>query len=107
MEMPDKKNNDDKKEVSAFNTHEPGWHEIDLEPRNLHLEPYHAEATVIDQCPGWTNYHLEAQTPPKKRWWRYDVSKIFVGIAIVAMVVTGIAVPMAVTIYKRESKGIQ
>ena len=101
------KNNDDKKEVSAFNTHEPGWHEIDLETRDLHPEPYHAKATVIDQCPGWTNHHLEAQTAPKKRWWRYDVSRIFVGIAIVAMVVTGIAVPMVVMIHRRESKGIQ
>lgn len=95
-------------ELPALNTHEPDWVNIDLEPRNVDPETHRANATVIDQGPGWTSYDLEAQFRPKNRWWHYGKkTKIVVGIAIVAMVVVGIAVPMVVMINERHSEGIQ
>lgn len=94
--------------VSTFNTHEPGWVNIDLESRNVEPELHRAEATVVDSRPGWTKLDLETQPPPKKRWYSYGLkTKIVVGTALIAMVVIGIAVPMVVTIKSDGRKGIQ
>ena len=99
MEMSD--NSIDQRKVSAFNTHEPGWVNIDLEPRRT-------EATVIDQVPTWTGSDLEANAPPKKRFWSSGKkSKMFVGTAVAAMVLAGIFVPMVIAIRNEQSKRIQ
>ena len=106
MDMSD--NNNKNTEVSKFNTNEPGWVNIDLEPRNVDPEPHRAEATVIDPCPGWIKYDVEAQTPPKKRGFRYGLkSKIVVGIALVTMAVVGVTVPMVVSINNARRNEIQ
>lgn len=99
-EMSD--NSINEKKVSAFNTHESGWVNIDLEPRR-------AEATVIDhQVPAWTGFDLEANALPKKRFWSSGKkSKMVVGTAVAAMVLTGIVVPMVIAIRNEQSKGIQ
>lgn len=91
----------DEKRSPAFNTDEPGW--IDIE-----LEPHRAKATVNDQVHGWTDIDIEARAPPKKRLLRYGTkTKTVVGLALVAMLLTGIFVPMVIAIRNRGSKGIQ
>ena len=95
------------KQVSAFDTHEPDWVNIDLEPRNVDPKPRHTKATVIDQVPVWTSIDLEANAPPKKHFWRNSKkTKIVVGIAVAAMVLAGIFVPMGIAIKNHEDEGI-
>lgn len=104
--MPD--NNIHEDQVSAFDTHEPGWVNIDLEPRNVDPKPRHAKASVVDQVPVWTSFDLEANAPPKKRFWRNGKkTKIVVGIAIAAMALAGIFVPIGIAIKNHEGEGIQ
>lgn len=92
----------DEKKVSPFNTHEPGW-------VNIELEPHHPEVTVVDQVHGLRDLDLEARAPPKKRLRRCGAkTKVVVGLALVAMLLTGIFVPYVLAINKnRKSKGIQ
>lgn len=99
---------DDAKKVSAFDTHEPEWVNIALEQRKVDPEPHCAKATVVDQIPRRTDLDLEARAPPKKRFWRYGrKAKIFVGVAVVAMLSIAIFVLIAVAVGNEESKGRQ
>ena len=96
------------KEASAFNTHEEGWTDVDLELRKIDTETQRPEATIIGQGLNWTNFDLEDQTPPKKHWWRHGrKSKIVIAVALVAMVVIAITVPTIVAVRNDGSKGIQ
>lgn len=99
--------NNDEKRVSAIDTHEPEWIDIDLGARNIDPAPHRAKATVIDQVPGWTNFDLEAGAPPKKRLRWGSKTKILLGVAVPAMLLVGIFLPMAVAIRNHKSKGIE
>ena len=95
------------KEEKDSSAQEHTWDDVALTPCKATFEPHRAEAVLIGQGPGWTNFDLEADAPPKKRSWLYGKkSKVAVGIAIVAMVVVGITVPMVVEIRKAGGKGI-
>ena len=100
-------NNNDEKQGSAINTHEPGWTDVDLGASKIDPAPHLARAIVIDQGPGWTNFDLEAGTPLKKRLRCGRKTKILLGIAIPAMILVGIFVPMAVAIENEKTKGIE
>ena len=106
--MSSNHNNDNEKENDS-SAHEQGWDDIALTPCKATFEPHHSGDIVIGQGPGWTNFDLEAKAPPppKKRSWLHGgKSKVVIGIAIVAMVVVGVTVPMVVGIKKAGSKGI-
>ena len=99
--------NNNKEKVSAFETTEKDdWVNIDLEPRNLDRDPTRAKATVLGQLPAFTDLlDLEARAPPKQRFWRHGtMSKVLVGIAILAMLSAAIFVPIAVMIVTKESR---
>lgn len=97
--MSDDNKNTIGKEDTGLKTDEPNWVNIDLGPRNIDPDPQRAQVAVIDQVPRWTELDLEAGTPPRKPLPRFGTkSKIIVGIALLAMVVTGICVPMVVAI---------
>lgn len=100
-------NNNNEKQGPAFNTHEPGWTDVDLGASKVDPAPHGAKATVIDSGPDWTNFDIEAGTPPKKRLRCGRKTKILLGIAIPAMVLVGIFVPMAVAIKNEKTKGIE
>lgn len=100
-------NNSDDKQNSAFNTHEPGWTDVDLGASKIDPAAYGAKATIIAQGPNWTNFDLEAGTPPKKRLHCGRKTKILLGIAIPAIILVGIFVPMVVSIRNEKSKGIE
>ena len=96
--------------MKDFNTHGQDWVDIDLGPRKPDHEPHRTkEAVVVAQGPGWTNFDLEANLPPKRRSWHYGRKfKVIVGIAIaiVSMVLVGIIVPMVVSMREEGSKGV-
>ena len=97
-------NNKEEKDSSA---HEQRWDDVALTPRKANFEPHRAEGILIGQGPGWTNFDLEAEAPPKKRSWLYNrKSKIVIGIAIAAMIVVAITVPMVVGVRNAGGKGI-
>lgn len=99
-------NNNNEKQESAFNTPEPGWTDVDLGASKVDPAPHGVKATVIDQGPCWTNFDLEAGSPPKKRLRCGRKTKILLGIAIPAMILVGIFVPMVVAIENEKTKGI-
>lgn len=106
--MSDHNNNTTEREAPELKTNEPVWVNIDLEPRNVDPNPHSAKATVVDQVPRWSDSDLEARSPSKSRSRRFGkMSKIFVGIALAAMVLTGILAPMVVAIRNEEAKGEQ
>lgn len=95
------------KEVPAFSTHEPGWVDIDLGPRNVDPKCRQAKATVIGQISRWTDFDVEAAAPSKKRLSRFGKkSMIIVGIGLIAMLLTGTIVPMVVAVRRDQGKGI-
>ena len=96
-------NNNDEKQESA----EPGWTDVDLGASKVNPAPHGAKATVIAQGPGWTNFDLEAGTPSKKRFRCGSKTKILLGIAIPAMILVGIFVPMVVAIENEKMKRIE
>ena len=100
-------NNNNNREEKDSTAHEQRWDEVVLTPCKATFEPHRAEGVRIGQGPGWTNFDLEAEAPPPKKrsWFHGKKSKIVIGIAIVAMVVVGITVPMVVGIKTREAKG--
>lgn len=101
--MSDNKNNERKE--SAVNSNETDWVNIDLGPRTVDPGAHAPRATVVDRVPTWTAFDLEARDPPKKRFWRFGMkSKVLVGIAIAAMVLIGIFVPMVVAIRNSQRR---
>ncbi|CAF9909863.1 hypothetical protein IMSHALPRED_008491 [Imshaugia aleurites] len=98
--MSDHNNNTTEREAPELKTNEPVWVNIDLEPRNVDPNPHSAKATVVDQVPRWSDSDLEARSPSKSRSRRF-------GIALAAMVLTGILAPMVVAIRNEEAKGEQ
>ena len=98
--------NNNNKEEKDSTAHEQRWDDVALTPCKATFEPHRAEGVIIGQGAGWTNFDLEAKAPPKKHsWFHGRKSKIVIGVAIVAMVVVGITVPMVVGIRMREAKG--
>lgn len=104
-------NNNDDKQPSAFNTHEPGWTDVDLGGNKIDPAPHGDNVTMIAQGPNWMSFDLEAGTPPappKRRRLRCgSKTKIILGVAIPAMILIGIFVPMVVAINNKETKGIE
>ena len=99
--------NNNKKEEKDSSAHEQDWVDVALTPCKANFEPHRAEGVLIGQGAGWTNFDLEAKSPPKKRSWLHGrKSKVVIGLAIVAMVVVGITVPMVVEIRNARGKGI-
>ena len=99
--------NNKKKQEKDSSAHNQGWDDVALTPCKANFEPRRAEGVLIGQGANWTNFDLEAEAPLKKRSWLHGrKSKIVIGIAIVAMVVVGITVPMVVGIRNAGGKGI-
>lgn len=96
----------DDKQLSAFNTHEAGWTDIDLGASKIDPAPHGAQATIIAQGPNWTNFDLEAGTPPKKRSHCGRKTKIVLSVVFPVIILVGIFVPMVVTINNNKTKGI-
>ena len=91
-----------------FDPYRPGWVDVDLGPPKIDLESHRAEAVVIGQFPGWTNFDLEGKAPAKKRLWLHKrKSKVVVGIAIVLMLLVGIIVPTVVATRNKEDERIR
>ena len=105
--MSGNNNNNNNKEEKDSIAHEQHWDDVALTPLKANFEPHPAEGVIIGQGVGWTNFDLEAEAPPKKRSWLYSrKSKIIIGIAIAAMIVVGITVPMVLGVRNAGGKGI-
>ena len=98
-------NNNNNKNGTDPIAHDQVWDYVALTPRIATFDPRPPEGIVIGQGPGWTNFDLEAEAPPpKKRSWLHV--KVVIGVAVVAIVVVGVTVPMVIGIRNAGGKGI-